>query len=108
MTGETDRPLANNAPIDMNQMATWARYVAVPAVPKVTSLRPLQNRKANSQHRVWVWVLKSPHHTHPEKVTKKTSWESNPYVGNYGDVSAALRTPTSQCARADVCAFWPI
>jgi hypothetical protein len=45
---------------------------AVPAVPKVTSLRPLlQNRKTNSQYRVW--VLKSPHHTHPhpEKVTKK-------------------------------------
>jgi hypothetical protein len=39
-------------------MATWAGYVAVPAVPKVTLLRPLQNFKTDSQHRVW--VLKSP------------------------------------------------
>jgi hypothetical protein len=72
-------------------MATLARYVAAPAVPKVTSLRPLQNRKINSQSRVW--VLKSPHHAHPKEVAKKTSWESNPYLKNYGDASAVLRTP---------------
>ena len=49
---------------DSDTLATLARYVAVPAVPKVTSLRPLQNRKINSQYRVW--VLKSPHHAHPK------------------------------------------
>jgi hypothetical protein len=44
----------------------------------------------------------------PRRLPKKTSWESNPYVGNYGDVSAVLRTPMSQCARTGVGAFWPI
>ena len=60
-------------------MVTPARYVAVPAVPKVTSLRPLQNRKINSQYRVW--VLKSPHHAHPKEVTKKHHGNRTPILG---------------------------
>ena len=59
-------------------MATLARYVAVPAVPKVTSLRPLQNRKINSQYRVW--VLKSPHHAHPKEVAKKHHGNRTPIL----------------------------
>jgi hypothetical protein len=59
-------------------MATWARHVAAPAAPKVTSLRPLQNRKTNSQHRFW--VLKSPHHAHPERVTKKHHGNRTPML----------------------------
>ena len=59
-------------------MATLAWYCAVPAVPKVTSLRPLQNRKINSQYRVW--VLKSPHHAHPKEVTKKHHGNRTPIL----------------------------
>jgi hypothetical protein len=58
-------------------LATLAWYCAVPAVPKVMSLRPLQNRKINSQY--FVWVLKSPS---SQEGHQKTSWESNPYLKN--------------------------
>ena len=56
----------------------------LPAVPKVTSLWPLQNRKINSQCRVW--VLKSPHHAHPKEVTKK----------HHGNRTPILRIMTKQ------------
>ena len=71
-------PPSIREPVFSVPMATLARYVAVPAVPKVTSLRPLQNRKINSQYRVW--VLKSPHHAHPKEVTKKHHGNRTPIL----------------------------
>ena len=46
---------------------------------QVTSLRPLQNRKTNSQYRVW--CLNPLIMPIPSRLQKK-SWESNPYLGS--------------------------
>ena len=69
---------AHSAGYFPHSVATLAWYCAVPAVPKVTSLRPLQNRKINSQYRVW--VLKSPHHAHPKEVAKKHHGNRTPIL----------------------------